>query len=323
MTRSKLSNPENAVTAEISRQVQELRLLTDHYCAGAGHVLLEHVPACSRVFFSASGSGSEFSRWAARQCLFAGLDACAVETDELARWPEMLFSADDLVIIHSPREKDRELLQKFNNKVLVLASSGNAKDFPQDCLSLSLLTGGEFNPLNTGALYWLLVRQLTRHLDGSEADKLKLLRQRAQLLMEGHGVVQDQWRKCLYGLDRLALLGFCSQSPAAAYTSLTLSLKYGIQNVFLHSLSGLEECLHSIGPGWGVIYFEDPSETESESESVFLPLQAQGARCIRVVEGFPQEFSETSRPGSALNADLTVFLNLISGQMMGAESSSL
>lgn len=323
MTRSKLSDPENATVFEINQQVQVLHLLTSFYCTGNGRTLLERVPACSRVLFAASGNGVEFSHWAARQCLAAGLDARAVETGELAGWPETLLHSEDLLVLLCPQETDRDLLQKFGERALIFAAGRDGENTPQGTRSLPLLTDGEFNPLTTGALYWLLCRQLIRRLDGSEAEKLNALRQRAQLLLEGRGVLQEQWRKCLFGMDRLALFGRGSQAPAAAQTARTLSINFGVQNGLFQSLRGLDECSQWIGPGWGVICFETPSEMISESESVFSRLQTQGARCIRVIEGFPQVFSETPRPGSALDAELMVFLNLISGQIMAREYSSL
>jgi hypothetical protein len=309
----------NEVVRQMDQQLQTLRLLIEFYLTGPGKDLLQKVPAVHKVLVIANGKGLALAQWAARQCSLSGLDARAVSLDDLAKWPRSLIDQADRLVFLPLEQTDSAMLSIYSPADLVLINGLPQEDSAHEPVYLPMLSpliAWDDSLLNCGVLCWLLCRQMTGSNDGSEADKLKNLRQRLQLLVEGHSVLLQKWQKCLYGMDRLAVVASGGQILAAQATADALSTQVGQQCALFNSLSALNESAEWIGPGWGVIHFSDSAVLEENFRPLFEKLDYRGAACIRLAEGYPQFFSEKQRPLSSLEMDLSVFLNAFSGFLL-------
>jgi hypothetical protein len=309
----------NEAVKQMDQQLQTLRLLIEFYSTGPGKDLLLKITPAKKVFIIAEGGGFELAEWTARQCNLSGLDARAVSQGDFAKWPRTLINQADKLVFLPLEPTDSAMLSIYSPVELVLIDGHPQEDSAHEPVFLPLLTpliDWNNSLLVCGVLCWLLCRQMTGSNDGSEADKLKNLRQRLQLLVEGHPVLLEKWKKCLYGMDRLAVVASGSQFLAARATVDILAAQVGQQCALFNSLSALHDSAEWIGPGWGVICFSDSADEEAISRPIFEELDFRGAACIRLVEGFPQFFSEKQRPPSALEMDLSVFLNTFSGFLL-------
>jgi hypothetical protein len=322
MTRLKQSDRVREILSEMGQQPQALRELTAYYCSAQGKQLLEQIPAGERVLFTAAGAELSLAEWAARQCHHAGLDACAVDTHDLADWPKSLLDNYPVIVLISPGKTAGELIDRIESRHLIIVTDDPDELSAQGTvLILPVFSGPKKEShckptLNQGIVIWLLCRKVTGCLDGSEESQLKTFRQRVQLLLEGQSVIHEQWQRCIYGQDRFALVGSGQQAFAATQTAVYLAAWADQQCSHFASPAELIDSLEMIGPGWAVVFFEE-NEPLTNQQALILPmLQEKGACCIRVVDGFPQWFSDEPRSVIPMDSGLAAFLNLISGQIL-------
>jgi hypothetical protein len=322
MTRLKQSDRVREILSEMGRQPQALRELAAHYCTGKGKQLLEQIPACERVLFTAAGAELSLAEWAARQCHHAGLDASAVDTHDLADWPKTLLENYPVIVLISPEKTAGALIDQIESKRLISITDDRDELSTQGVvLNLPMFSGSKKESyckptLNQGIVIWLLCRKFTGCLDGSEESQLKTFRQRVQLLLEGQSVIHEQWQRCIYGQDRIALVGSGQQALAAAQTVVTLAAWAGQPSSYFAFPADLIDSFEMIGPGWAVVFFEGNEPQPNQQASILPMLQEKGACGIRVVDGFPQWISDEPRSVIPMESGLAAFLNLISGQIL-------
>ena len=321
MTRLKQSDQVRETLSEMGRQPQALRELAAYYCSGQRKQLLEQIPACERVLFTAAGAELSLAEWAVRQCAHAGLDACAVDTHDLADWPKTLLENYPVIVLISPEKTAGALIEQTESQRLISVTDNPGDLSTQGArLILPIVSGpkkeSHLKPiLNQGIVLWLLCRKFTGCLDGSEESQLKTFRQRVQLLLEGQSVIHEQWQRCIYGQDRIALVGSGQQALAAAQTAVYLAAWAGQPSSRFVSPADLIDSFEMIGPGWAVVFFEENALLSNQQAPILPMLQAKGACGIRVMDGFPQWFSDEPRSVLSMESGLAAFLNLISGQI--------
>jgi hypothetical protein len=159
-------------------------------------------------------------------------------------------------------------------------------------------------------LSWLISRRLAQKQDGSEADQLKRLRQRIQLLLEGNSAVLEQWQHCLEGSETLALSGPGLQAQIADRASLCLFEWAGIQA----SVIPWPASSYPHAAGWTVIELCSSLLSGAGEASE----QTQSSQTIRLLDGYPQRANDPLRPTAGLPVELENLLNWVSLQLLAS-----
>jgi hypothetical protein len=321
MTRSKNAQQENGIIKEIVQQIQQFRELVEYYFSEKGKNELFKLSVGGRVLFCADGLYKETTDWAARQCRLAGIDAQSVDSREVLAWPENLFGLYDHHIFLFPEAEEICKLDLSKSIVISDTTEKWKEEIGTILLPLSKIRGEEtkiYSILTASILIWLVNRYIIGCVDGSEEKSLNRLRVQMQLLVDGQEAICERWRESLFGMDRLALVGFGTQTLAASCTANSLLNWAKIQSSVFSSNQFLSQSSKVIGPGWGVIFFEGNSSESSEEESIIADLEIKGARCIKVINGFPGLYSTKAQKKSNSDPDLSPILNTISGQILAS-----
>jgi hypothetical protein len=300
MNRSARTEKPHPIVNEIETQLQMLQELSRFYCSADGVALLEQLHPGGRYLFVGDGS----AQLAAKQCTAQAIDAAALEVDDLSRWPAELCKRFDRVFVFASTHSQSDFKHFSASQVVLLAPT--SKTGAPNVAGLVLPTffseaqwPGSQPFLARGVLTWLLSRRLSARWDGSEADQLKHLRQRSQLLIEGRPALLEQWQRCLAGKGRLFLTGSGIQAILAAQAAI--------------SLSQWTELLATNLP-WG-----SPLPT-GRPDALSITLLGTAERrltdSVTLIDGYPLLPADPPRPGAGLESGLGCFLNWISLQLL-------
>ena len=308
--------------AELMQQPQALNELSAFYCSSRGRALFERIVAGGKIIFAGEGSDHFIASMATEMCCRAGVDARAASLANLAAWPASLTEQFSNVFIISQSGSDPEIKSLLNrvspSRFIALTNNPDSLLAIQAGLMLPICAGLENGPAlksvtNTLALVWLLSRWLSKSLDGSEAEQLKQLRQRMQVMLEGQTALFEQWQTCMGRTTRLIFTGSGYHALTAVQAVSMLAEWSGVQSA-MFSLSSLSHNIHKLaGPDLAVIVFQSAGY---ENDSVLLALQEAGATVIRVEDGFPLPFVAKHRPAVAIADGLSPLLDILSGQLL-------
>jgi fructoselysine-6-P-deglycase FrlB-like protein len=312
-----MNHNSHEILTELMEQPQRLKDLITFYASGSGSELLSRIPCGGRVLFTGAGSEYYLSEIAAELCCEKGVDARAVEATNLVQWPDVVKDQYSLVFILSSLGSEEEIARLQSHldprKVVVVTNKPESSLAEWATINLPIFAGlenwqGSKSFLNAGILLWLVSRRITQAWDGSENDQLKRLRQRVQLLLEGRAAIDEQWRNCLADCDHLFFDGCKINRFIAAQSSLTFLRWRGIQV----SAFPRDTLAGSTKPGWGIIEFrESPLKNNPAAE-----IPGVFDKTIFLVDGFPQPATAPLRPGTGLAAEMGMWLNWVSIQLL-------
>ena len=327
MKQERYRDDSREILSELMQQPQALKDLSAFYCGEQGHELLAKHSTGGRLLFCGAGSDFYLADLAAQQCCQAGVDARAIEPGELTQWPVSLLAQYSQIFYISPSGNDPEmnfLFEKFEPvRTGALTNNPDGELARRAAFTLPLFAGlekwlGSKSFLNGGALLWLFSRHLSRRVDGSEAEQLKRLRQRVQLMLDGKEALNEQWQNCLAGADHFIFTGTGLQTLAAAQTELFLAGWAGIHANAI-GWSALEQGYTDFsGADCAVIDFQASGNPKEKTEPFWRDMANKEVHCIRVVDGFPQSVTDPQRPTVGLEPGLAVLLNVLSGQLLAA-----
>lgn len=308
--------------AELMQQPQALKELSAFYCSDQGGSLFERIVVGEKIIFAGEDMDHFAVRMAAELCCRAGVDARSAGFADLAAWPASLLEQFSNVFIISRSGSDPEikpLLDRISpSHLIALTNNPDSLLATRAGLTLPICAGLENGPaLKSGtnmlALAWLLSRRLSKSLDGGEAEQLKRLRQRMQIMLEGQTALFEQWQTCLGGATHLIFTGSGYHALTAVQAVSTLAEWSGVQSATF-SLSSLSHNIHKLAsPDLAVIVFQSAGD---ENDSVLSTLQEAGATMIRVEDGFPLPFGAKHRPLVIIADGLSPLLDILSGQLL-------
>jgi len=312
MNRNPQSVPERELLAEINEQVRSLQELSKFYCSAAGMELLESLPIEGRFLFVGSSPELPASQLAAQLFCSLGVDASAISANALTQWPSSLLDRYNRVFLFSSTEVEKIKKRAKSEQWVSLINDPENKQIDRVGTLLPTFAGTGSSPfLNYVALSWLISRRLTGQWQGSEAEQLKRLRQRIQLLLEGRSALLEQWQHCLAGHDHLILSGQGIQAQIAARASLYLLDWAGIGTTVVP----WQALTHPLTAGWAEIQCCDSAESK-ETET---PEPEHSAQIVWLIDGYPQVADDPARPTVGLPAGLGGLLNWVSLQLLASD----
>ena len=326
MNQARQLNEKNSIISELLQQPQALKQLSAFYAAESGQSLLRRIPSGERNLFVGSGSSFWAASQAARQCCLAGVDARALEAEELLSWPKKLSDQFSAIFMLAP-DKDcsevGELIDIFDPAHLVVLTNQSESEFSRPVLTLPLCAGheewdGSKTFINAAVLLWLVCRRIIQRNGAGELDPLKRLCQYIQLLLEGREALFEQWNTCLQSSTNLLFTGSGLQTAAARRVADRLTAWAGVRPMILAPDQLGARHAELTEANLNVVLFQGPSEISGRELAASLALQERGARLIRLKDGFPQPFLISERPAVLLDVGLSPLLNVVSGQLLAA-----
>jgi glucosamine--fructose-6-phosphate aminotransferase (isomerizing) len=328
MSKKTDNDPNRQVLEEISDQPRALNDLTAYYLASDGYKLFPKLPDSSSALFTGMGASFHAAQIGAQLCLASSVQAQAVLTSELLHWPPDLFAHYDQVFYISQSGASREvapLLKILDPKKLTAITNDPASPLTRAAkVNLPLLAGEETfiaskTYLNSLALLWLLSRHLAHKMDGSEADHLKRVRQRVQVMVEAKEALSKRWIGLVSGAEKLILLGGGLQAVSARQASLMLaewgkvpSLAFPVDE-FRH---GFVELLEE---GVTVVVFQSSTQNSQSEEEYLHWMEGTGACVILVRDGYPQLLGDPLQTPAQVAPELSTLLDTVSAQLLALQ----
>ena len=317
-------NPTARILQEINQQSQALKDLNGFYINGDGRRLLEQILLTGSPLFTGMGASFHAACVAADLCFSAGVAARAVETSELLTWPKGTLSSNEVVIYLSQSGASAEVapfLQQYQPAHLIALTNdlqsplaGGAEVVLPLCAGIETLIASK-TYLNSLALLWLISRRLAGTLDGSEEEKLKRLRQRVQVMLDGKEALFERWQTCIEGSSRLILTGSGLQGISARQTALMLA-EWGKVSALPLSFGSLKHGFVELAEAGVTVVVFQPGSSSGSEEGYLHWLIKTGAAIIRVIDGFPQRLEDPLRQSAQIDPGLSPILDTISGQML-------
>jgi fructoselysine-6-P-deglycase FrlB-like protein len=188
-------------------------------------------------------------------------------------------------------------------------------------LTLPLLAGEETliaskTYLNSLALVWLISQRLAnRSIDG-EAEQLKRVRQRLQVMVEAREVLGERWLAIIGAPERMLCVGDGLQAVSARQASLMLA-EWAKLSAPAYSLSGFRHgFVELIEPGVTVLVFQSSADVSQSNEDYLHWMQSIGANVIRVRDGFPQRLEEPQQSPAQVEPGLSSILDTAAAQTL-------
>jgi glucosamine--fructose-6-phosphate aminotransferase (isomerizing) len=323
MVKRTADDPTSRVLAEMAQQPAALTSLANHYLADGDLETLPNLTA--PLLFTGMGASYHAALMAADQCCRGGVNARAVETAALLAWPEHLLSESGSIVCISQSGASREvtrLVEKVERSRLTAITNDPASPLALAAGAvLPLLAGDEKwiaskTLINSLALVWCLGRRLTGHGDGCEADQLKRVRQRIQVMLEAGESLRGRWLSLLPDPQRLILVGSGPQEISARQTSLMLA-EWAKLSAPAFSLDSFRHGnIELLDAGATVLWFQSSASVDGEALRL---LEATGAGIVHVFDGFPQASPAPNQPAVGIDPGLTPILDIVSAQLLAVE----
>ena len=319
------SSATQLIIDEIIGQPKALQDLTSFYLSTDGEKLLNTVNAGEGLAFTGMGASFQAACFAAESCILHGHSASAIETSSLCTWPEKRLKEIPFLVCISQSGESGEvvaLIQKLKRDQLTAITNDPDSTLAKHArICLPLLAGEETliaskTYVNSLALAWLLCRRVCGVENGGEADQMKQLRRRVQVMLEGKEAIFQSWQDCLGDVEEIFFLGNGLQAISARQTSLMLAewAKLSAPAFTFGSFRhGFAELLNEKS---NVVAFIHPDNLSTRDEEFLHWVKQTGARVTSVVEGFPQRFGVPARPLSTIEKTLSPILDTVSGQLL-------
>jgi len=309
----------NNLILEISGQARALKNFTAYYSSTSGMNLLGQIPVPSSLLFVGEGEGYLAAWLAAQLCLREGMDAFAWNADEAQKYSKNIYEKHVPFFWFDPPNRMGDS-NSIASIPLVTISTNNGVELRESSIHNLPLSPGDsdkkstFPFINALALAWLLSRSFCGKLDGSEAESLKHLCQRVQLMIDGKDTYLELWQTLLAGTSHWVFVGEGLQQVVARYTSALCASRAKIPALAISPAEYSKSYCALAAPGMAVIVFEEP---ESEGMGELLQHAARsGATCIHVVDGYPLRLDEPQRNNRITDPALNTILGSISGQLL-------